>query len=90
MNMPTSSADFPSPFSAPLPNDPSLLRQMIVQLSATLRAERREREQMTRQLDELLRRLHARKTKQVDDPPLPLFDEPAVPSASSSPDGPTD
>jgi transposase len=75
---PSTTNDDPLPSAASLPADPAQLRQMIVELLATLQQERREREQLQHQLDLLLRRLYGVKSEKIDPNQLRLFDEPAV------------
>lgn len=59
-----------------LPDDPVILKQMIIELLATLKSERRERDQIASRLDLLLRRLYGPKSEKIDPNQLLLFDEP--------------
>src|SRR6516165_9106961 len=72
--------------TAPLPDDPAILHQMIRELLAVLRQTRDENEQLQHRLDLLLRRLYGPRTERFD-PNQPLlipdaFDAPEVPTAS--------
>src|SRR5262249_5178264 len=50
----------------PLPDDPALLKQMILELLAALQEERHEREGLQQRLDQLLRRLYGPKAERFD------------------------
>ena len=74
--------------TAPLPDDPAVLQQMIRELLAVLRQTRDENEQLQHRLDLLLRRLYGPRTERFD-PNQPLlipdaFDAPEVPTASDA------
>src|SRR5215469_5787429 len=74
--------------TAPLPDDPAILQQMIRELLAVLRQTRDENEQLQHRLDLLLRRLYGPRTERFD-PNQPLlitdaFDAPEVPTASDA------
>ena len=58
--------------TATLPDDPVILRQMVLELLAALRDERRENEQLQHRLDLLLRRLYGPRTERFD-PNQPLL-----------------
>src|ERR687894_272582 len=68
--------------TAPLPDDPAILQQMIRELLAVLRQTRDDNEQLQHRLDLLLRRLYGPRTERFD-PNQPLlipdaFDAPAA------------
>jgi len=55
-----------------LPDDPAILKHMILELLATLREERRDKEALRQRIDQLLRRLYGPRTERVDpNQPLP-------------------
>ena len=58
--------------TAALPDDPVILQQMVLELLAALRDERRENEQLQHRLDLLLRRLYGPRTERFD-PNQPLL-----------------
>jgi hypothetical protein len=55
-----------------LPDDPVILKRMILELLATLREERHEREEMRARLHHLLQRLYGPRTERFD-PNQPLL-----------------
>jgi transposase len=65
------------PDTAHLPDDPATLKNMILELLATLRAERRDREALQHRLHLLLQRLFGRKSERFDPNQLLLFAEAA-------------
>src|ERR1700748_3112043 len=68
--------------TAPLPDDPGVLQQMIRELLDVLRRTRHENEQLQHRLDLLLRRLYGPRTERFDpNQPLLITDafEPATP-----------
>ena len=78
--------------TAPLPDDPAVLQQMIRELLDVLRQTRHENEQLQHRLDLLLRRLYGPRTERFD-PNQPLlipdaFDTPEVPTASDATSAP--
>lgn len=68
-----SSAAAALPDETTLPDDPTLLKRMILELLATLQSERQQREQVTQRLDQLLRRLYGPKSEKLDPGQLLLF-----------------
>lgn len=62
-----------------LPDDPVVLKQMIAELLRALRGERRDREEVQRRLDALLRRLHSPRVTPTNPDQLLLF--PAEPAS---------
>src|SRR5215471_3442023 len=63
---------------ADLPDDPALLKAMLTEVLAALRASRQEGERLRQRLDQLLRRLYGPRSERLNpDQPL-LFDEPAA------------
>ena len=52
--------------TAPLPDDPAVLKQMIRELLDLLRQTRHENEQLQHRLDLLLRRLYGPRTERFD------------------------
>src|SRR3954464_3643940 len=62
---PTTS-ETPADPTANLPNDPAILRQMIVELLGALRDTRRQNEELQHRLDLLLRRIYGPRTERFD------------------------
>jgi transposase len=63
---------------AQLPDDPALLKAMLAEVLAALRASRQEGERLRQRLDQLLRRLYGPRSERLNpDQPL-LFDEPSA------------
>src|SRR3954469_18538428 len=74
---------------AHLPDDPALLKAMLAEVLAALRASRQEGERLRQRLDQLLRRLYGSRSERLNpDQPL-LFDEPSAESEITPPP-PTD
>jgi transposase len=73
---PTPSATAPTaaltPTAMPLPDDPQILKQMIIELLATLQETRQEREHLQQRLHLLLERLYGRRTERFN-PDQPLL-----------------
>src|SRR5436305_6596778 len=63
---------------ADLPDDPALLKAMLVELLAALRASRQEGERLRQRLDQLLRRLYGPRCERLSPDQLLLFAEPAA------------
>src|SRR6266567_7645157 len=61
---------------AHLPDDPALLKAMLTELLAALRASRQEGERLRERLDQLLRRLYGRRSERLNPDQLLLFPEP--------------
>ncbi len=78
---------------AQLPDDPALLKAMLSEVLAALRASQRESAQLRARLEQLLRRLFGRRSEQLDPNQQLLFDPPPaeqlVPSADEPADGAT-
>src|SRR5215469_11687260 len=75
---PVAATTVPAVDPADLPDDPSLLKAMLIEVLAALRASRQEGEQLRQRLDQLLRRLYGPRSERLNpDQPL-LFDEPAA------------
>jgi len=70
-----SSRNVPVPTPEQLPDDPATLKNMILELLATLRAERLDREALQNRLHLLLQRLFGRKSERFDPHQLLLFTE---------------
>jgi transposase len=71
--------------TAALPDDPAILRQMILELLAVLRDTRRQNDELQHRLDILLRRIYGPRTERFDpDQPLLIPDafEPVAPEVS--------
>jgi transposase len=68
----------------PLPDDPLVLKRMIVELLATLQQTQRNNEQLRQRLDQLLRRLYGPRAEKFD-PNQPFFFADA-PNAPAPPD----
>jgi transposase len=73
---PAAAAPVPAVDPASLPDDPALLKAMLAELLAALRASRQEGERLRERLDQLLRRLYGPRSERLNpDQPL-LFAEP--------------
>lgn len=73
---------------ANLPDDPALLKAMLAESLAALRASRQEGERLRERLDQLLRRLYGPRSERLNpDQPL-LFDEPAAEGEMTPPPPP--
>ena len=62
----------PNPTTEQLPDDPAVLKRMVLELLATLAETRQEREQLQQRLHLLLTRIYGRKTERFD-PNQPLL-----------------
>jgi len=72
--------------TAVLPDDPAVLKQMIAELLRALRTERRDREALQQRLDALLRRAHAMRPADPNQPLLfPPPDEVPMPPVIDTP-----
>src|ERR1700745_3511909 len=69
--------------TAPLPDDPVILQQMVLELLDVLHRTRHENEQLQHRLDLLLRRLYGPRTERFD-PNQPLL----IPDAFDAADAP--
>ena len=67
-----------------LPDDPATLKRMVLELLATLREERRDKEALRQRLDQLLRRLYGPRTERLD-PNQPVEATPATADAEAAP-----
>ena len=74
---------------AHLPDDPALLKAMLAEVLAALRASRQEGERLRERLDQLLRRLYGPRSERLNPDQLLLFAEPAAGEAVT-PQPPTD
>jgi transposase len=74
---------------AQLPDDPGLLKAMLAEALAALRASRQEGDRLRQRLDQLLRRLFGRRSERLNPDQLLLFAEPSVDEAVAPPP-PTD
>src|SRR6266850_145261 len=75
----------PADTTAALPDDPAILRQMVLELLAALRDTRRQNEELQHRLDLLLRRIYGPRTERFDpNQPLLIPDafEPVAPEVS--------
>jgi transposase len=70
--MSTDALSLPDPES--LPDDPALLRQLILQLLQTLRSDRARIEKLQQHMDWLVRRMFGRSREKLDPRQLALFD----------------
>src|SRR3954452_13265752 len=61
---------------ASLPDDPALLKAMLAELLAALRASRQDGERLRERLDQLLRRLYGPRSERLNPDQLLLFAEP--------------
>jgi transposase len=68
MNTDVSRADNSAtpPANPPLPDDPVILKRMILELLETLRTTRRQNDQLHHRLDQLLRRLYGPRVEKFD------------------------
>src|SRR6476619_1851074 len=62
----------PADPTATLPDDPAILRQMVLELLAALRDTRRQNDELQHRLDLLLRRIYGPRTERFD-PNQPLL-----------------
>jgi transposase len=74
---------------ADLPDDPALLKAMLAEALAALRASRQEGDHLRQRVDQLLRRLFGRRSERVNADQLLLFAEPPADEAVAPPP-PTD
>jgi transposase len=82
---PAAATAVPAVDPADLPDDPALLKAMLTELLAALRASRQEGERLRQRLDQLLRRLYGPRSERLNpDQPL-LFDEPAAEAEMTPP-----
>jgi transposase len=75
----------PADPTAARPDDPAILRQMVLELLAVLRETRRQNDELQHRLDLLLRRIYGPRTERFDpDQPLLIPDafEPMAPAVS--------
>jgi transposase len=81
---PVQAGNVPLPTPEQLPDDPLILKRMILELLATLKREQHDKQELRDRLDLLLRRLYGPKTERFNpDQPL-LFDEPAEGQGSAT------
>jgi transposase len=86
----------PLPTPEQLPDDPLILKRMILELLATLKREQHDKQELRDRLDLLLRRLYGPKSERLNPEQLLLFDEPtqsqappeAAAAAQPEPSGP--
>jgi transposase len=88
MSAPAATA-VPAVDPAHLPDDPALLKAMLAELLAALRASRQEGERLRQRLDQLLRRLYGPRSERLNPDQLLLFAEPPAGEAVT-PASPTD
>src|SRR5947209_1165977 len=74
---------------AHLPDDPALLKAMLAEVLAALRASQQEGERLRERLDQLLRRLYGPRSERLHPDQLLLFAEPTAGEAMT-PQPPTD
>jgi hypothetical protein len=74
---------------ADLPDDPALLKAMLAEALAALRASRQEGDHLRQRVDQLLRRLFGRRSERVNPDQLLLFAEPPADEVGT-PATPTD
>src|SRR5262245_2651933 len=72
---PAAATTVPAVDPADLPDDPALLKAMLTEVLAALRASRREGEQLRQRLDQLLRRLYGPRSERLNPDQLLLFAE---------------
>jgi transposase len=85
MNPPAAAAVLPSLALESLPDDPALLKSMIAELVAALRASQNECAQVHSRLDQLLRRLYGPRAERFDPNQPVLFPETSPPAPPDSP-----
>jgi hypothetical protein len=68
---------------ADLPDDAALLKAMLAEVLAALRASRQEGEQLRQRLDQLLRRLYGPRSERLQADQLLLFGEPPEAEANT-------
>jgi transposase len=73
---PAAATTIPAIDPADLPDDPALLKAMLAEVLAALRASRQEGEQLRQRLDQLLRRLYGPRSERLNPDQLLLFAEP--------------
>jgi transposase len=78
--------DVLQPDLATLPDDPAVLKSLILQLFETLQKERHDRERLERHLDLLLRRFYGRTSEKFDPNQGLLFERDAEPSPPAAPE----
>jgi transposase len=71
---PRSTANAPLPALDELPNDPELLKHLVLDLLATLHEERRDKEQLRHRLELLLQRLYGSRNERFEPSQPLLFD----------------
>jgi transposase len=76
----------PVPTPEQLPDDPQILKQMILELLATLKREQHDKQELRDRLDLLVRRLYGPKSERFNPDQLLLFDEPAESQNPAPPD----
>jgi len=74
----TNTANISAASQAPLPDDPVILKRMILELLETLKTTRRQNDQLHHRLDQLLRRLYGPRAEKFD--PHQPFLFPAMPA----------
>src|SRR5881628_151244 len=76
-----------APEAPPLPDDPVILKRMIVELLDTLKTTRRQNDQLHHRLDQLLRRLYGPRAEKFDPSQPWLFPElqQAAPTETTAP-----
>jgi transposase len=74
---------------ADLPDDPALLKAMLAEVLAALRASRQNGERLQERLDQLLRRLYGPRSERLNPDQLLLFAEPPA-GGETTPPPPTD
>jgi transposase len=83
---PAATSAVPAVDPANLPDDPALLKAMLAEVLAALRASRQEGEQLRQRLDKLLRRLYGPRSERLDpDQPLLFAEPPAEEDATPPP-----
>ena len=78
----------PLPTAEQLPDDPEVLKRMILELLATLQRSEQDKQQLRDRLDLLLRRLYGPRSERVNPDQLLLFDEPAEEPTPATPSPP--
>jgi transposase len=82
---PAAAPAIPAIEPADLPDDPALLKAMLVEVLTALRASRQEGERLRERLDQLLRRLYGPRSERLHPDQLLLFAEPPAAEATTLP-----
>src|SRR5262245_5597430 len=82
---PATATAVPAADPAHLPDDPALLKDMLAEVLAALRASQQEGERLRQRLDQLLRRLYGPRSERLHPDQLLLFAEPSADGDATPP-----